>query len=310
MKRRAFLALGTCSLVGLAGCTSPSDSGDTATSQTGTTTATQTESGGSTTTGETTETAQEIGDDGTTTGATESDQTPSDVTSNPDDPEPADGYPPEQDSPPAERQIDTSSYETLTYEGQEVKLAPIEDVYYWWARREARFADARGTNQYRDSHIYGAVSSPAGSPIADSDVADWGKDQRIVCYCGCPHHLSSIRAAELQEAGYSDVYVLDEGYYQWLRDEYPVVGEDTSSRKLYRIQGQTSSKYAGEMVWARHVGSDRMEAAPVQGDGSFELHIRFADVTPRSEVVVETPAFSVRGTLSELSSTVVTQRLG
>lgn len=30
---------------------------------------------------------------------------------------------------------------------------------------------------------------------------DWPKDDRIVCYCGCPHHLSSIRGSQLIDDG-------------------------------------------------------------------------------------------------------------
>jgi len=302
MKRRALLASGAVALGTLTGCLG--DGGDAA----GTDPATGTEAPTETTSGTTdANTPEEIGGDGTESGG--SSDSPRDVTANPGDPNPTDGFPPEPEAVPAERAVDTSSYRTIGVEGEQIQLAPIEDVHYWWARQEARIADARGLSQYRESHVLGAVASPVGTGIDDTHVGDWATDERIVCYCGCPHHLSSMRAAELQAAGYENVYVIDEGFFEWVDQSYPVVGADASNRTLYRVRGRTRRRYAGEMVVARHVGSDRVEAAPVQRDGTFEVHVRFADVTPDSRLRVETPAYTVTATLDELTSSVVTARL-
>ncbi|WP_435320808.1 rhodanese-like domain-containing protein [Haloarchaeobius sp. TZWSO28] len=298
MKRRAFLALSTGIVTGLAGCATDAGSGagDGTASTAPTATATRTADS---------DEAQEIGgDDDTATTGTDR-PSPREVTSNPNDPKPADGYPPEPDSVPAERDIDTGAYETIEVDGEQVRLAPVEDVHYWWSRREARFADARGMAQYRNEHVYGAVSSPAGSPVDISPVADWSQSDRIICYCGCPHHLSSVRAAELQQAGYSNVFVIDEGYYEWKGLDYPVVGENVSERRTYRIRGRVRPEHQGEMVWVREVGSDRMEAAPIQADGSFSVHVKFADVTGQTRVTVELPTGDITGTLASLSTRVV-----
>ncbi|MFC4407716.1 rhodanese-like domain-containing protein [Haloarchaeobius iranensis] len=302
MKRRALLGSGLVALGSLAGCLGEGD--DPAGTDPTTGTAAPTEATSGTTDANTPE---EIGGDGTASGG--SPDSPRDVTANPGDPNPTDGFPPEPAEVPAEREVDTSSYRTIDVDGEQIQLAPIEDVHYWWARQEVRVADARGLSQYRESHILGAVASPVGAGIDDTHVGDWATDERIVCYCGCPHHLSSMRAAELQAAGYENVSVIDEGFFEWVDQSYPVVGSDASNRTLYRIQGRTRPGYAGEMVLARHVGSDRVEAAPVQRDGSYEVHVRFADVTPASRLQVETPDYTVTATLDELTSTVVTARL-
>ncbi|WP_256301280.1 rhodanese-like domain-containing protein [Haloarchaeobius salinus] len=301
MKRRALLTSGTLALGTLAGCLGRGD-GET---DPATATDAPTETAGRTTDANT---PQEIGAEETESGG--SSGSPREVTANPGDPNPTDGLPPEPDDVPAEREVDTSSYGTSTVEGEQIELAPIADVHYWWARQEARIADARGLSQYRESHILGAVASPVGTAIDDTHVGDWATDERIVCYCGCPHHLSSLRAAELQSAGYENVYVIDEGFFEWVDQSYPVVGSDASDRTLYRIRGRTRPRYAGEMVLARHVGSDRVEAAPVQRDGSYEIHVRFANVTPGSRLRIETPEYTVTATLDELTSDVVTPRLG
>jgi rhodanese-related sulfurtransferase len=302
MKRRALLASGATVLGTLAGCLSddPVGGGDTATSHAATTarpsTATAADEDG----------PREIGGEET---GTEADRpSPREATSNPGDPTPADGFAPEQDDVPAARDIDTSTYERIDVNGESVALAPIEDVYYWWARGEARFADARGISQYTEAHVLGAVSSPVQTGIDETPVGDWGTDERIVCYCGCPHHLSSIRAATLQSNDYGEVYVIDEGFFEWANRDHPVVGDGVSDRRLYTIRGRTARRYAGEMAWARHVGSDRVEAAPVAHDGTYELHVRFADLTPRSELRVRAPDYAVTATLRELTDGVVTSR--
>ncbi|WP_440989587.1 rhodanese-like domain-containing protein [Haloarchaeobius baliensis] len=306
MKRRALLTSGAVTLSTLAGCLGGDGAGDVTTSGTDPATATDTttQTAGGTTDADT---PQEIGGEETTTSGSMG--TPREVTANPGDPNPNDGYAPEPDEVPAERDIDTSGYETLDVEGEQVRLAPIEDVHYWWARQEARIVDARGLSQYREAHILGSVASPVQSDIDSSYVSDWSSDERIVCYCGCPHHISSMRAAELQSAGYENVLVIDEGFFEWVDQSYPVVGADASNRTLYRIRGRTRPRFAGEMVVARHVGSDRVEAAPVQRDGSYEVHVRFADVTPDSRLRLETPDYTVTATLDELTSRVVTPRL-
>jgi rhodanese-related sulfurtransferase len=302
MKRRALLTSGAVALGTLAGCLG--DGGDTAGTDpaTGTGAPTETTSGTADA-----NTPQEIGAGGTDSGGPAA--SPREATANPGDPNPTDGFPPEPDEVPAAREVDTSSYRSIDVDGEQIALAPIEDVHYWWARQEARIADARGLSQYRESHILGAVPSPVGTAIDDTHVGDWATDERIVCYCGCPHHLSSMRAAELQSVGYEDVSVIDEGFFEWVDQSYPVVGADASNRTSYRILGRTRPRYAGEMVMARHVGSDRVEAAPVGRDGSYEVHVRFANVTPDSRLRVTAPDYTVTATLDELTSSVVTARL-
>src|SRR6056297_1195175 len=96
-----------------------------------------------------------------------------------------DGYPPEFDDQPEERDIDTSSFDTVEENAVQVPLAPIDVAHYWYKRGEARIADARGKKSYKKSRVYGAVLSQAaeGRRADDDPVMDWPKDDRIVCYC-------------------------------------------------------------------------------------------------------------------------------
>lgn len=225
----------------------------------------------------------------------------------PADPNPTDGLPPEFDSQPAKRTIDTSSYDTTRESGIDVPLAPIDDVYYWYARAEARFADARSLAAYQQSHIYGAVLSSAPNGVTNDPVANWPTDERIVCYCACPHHLSSMRASTLIQEGYENVYVIDEGYRPWYARNYPIAGAEVNALPpLEVIEGMTAPSYAGEKAWARHLPSGQREVTSIAKDGSYTLQLTFADVTDESPISIETPAYTLEAPLGELTSGLVT----
>ncbi|WP_254532202.1 rhodanese-like domain-containing protein [Natrinema gelatinilyticum] len=218
----------------------------------------------------------------------------------------SDGYGPEPETEPDERSIDTSSYETQTFEGVEVPLAPIDDIFYWYQRQEARVVDARGSAQYKKAHIAGAPLSTAPDGVSDDPVSDWSKDDRIVTYCGCPHHLSGLRAASLIDNGYEEVYALDEGFGAWIDSGYPLEGSEVSAdRATYEIRGQSDPAYTGEMVMLEQVDADRLEAAPIDDDGSYTLQLHF-DGSTDSRFRVKAPDYTVEGTLEELTSSTLT----
>lgn len=233
----------------------------------------------------------------------------------PPDDNPRDGYPPGFGDPPTARVIDPASFQRTRvnprlYENignlVEVPLAPIDITYYWYRRREARFIDARSTAAFDRSHIYGAVSSPAPDGTDNDPAAEWPKTDRIVCYCGCPHHVSSIRAAVLLEAGYEDVYVIDEGFWEWDSRNYPMAGAEITHRPRLRvIDGVVDPAFAGQTALAYHEPSGQLEAARVGDDGTYRLELRFYDVFESSPIVIETPEYRVEGSLAEFTSTVV-----
>lgn len=236
----------------------------------------------------------------------------------PSDDDPDDGYPPAFDSRPPQRHVDPDRFGTVTIDPQSfsmgdpngvvVPLIPIDQAYYWYWNREARFVDARARGGYENSHVYGAVSSPApAGGEGDDPVADWPRDDPIVCYCGCPHHLSAMRAATLIEAGYEQVAVIDEGFWEWQDRDYPLAGDDVDHRPALRvIEGVTDPTSAGRTAWVTHEPTDQVEAGPIGNDGHYRLQLRFADVTPDSVLTVETPDYSVSGRLEALTAAPVT----
>jgi len=221
------------------------------------------------------------------------------------DSEPSDGLPPEFSDQPAPPDADPSSFETLTTNDETVRLVPIEVAQAWYYRREARFVDARGPSQYERSHIYGAVLSPAQQNSSGGGIEGWDTTDNIVTYCGCPHHLSSIRAAGLQKADYERVYALDEGFVAWSDNEYPMAGnafgsEEQADVQAWQITGSVDDRYAGEYVWAS--ASGQYEAAPIDPDGSYDLHLSFGSVSSETPVRLRTPDTTVERPLGDLGS--------
>lgn len=291
-RRRFVHAAGASAVFALAGCSSD-DPGST-----------DTEDGETPTEGTESPTATDTGNGSAEDGG------PRNGDDLPEDTNPRDGYPPEFESVPEERDIDTDSFETLDRSDQTIKLVPTDVAYYWYARGEARFADTRSESEFEVSHVFGSVLSPAGDGVdlPDDPVLEWPQGDRIVTYCDCPHHLASLRAASLMSRGYEEVYAIDEGFGGWRDRDFPLAGEDVGrSPEVRVIEGQAPQRHESEFAWAYHENSDQREATPIQGDGSYELRTKFVDVDGESSVRVETPAYEVTATFDELTAGTISE---
>ena len=80
--------------------------------------------------------------------------------------------------------------------------------------------DARPSADYLESHIEGALSIPFYR--IDGYLQALPDDVFIVTYCGCPHAVSGQAADALLEAGFERVAVLDEGFYFWRDQGWPL----------------------------------------------------------------------------------------
>ncbi|MFB6106001.1 MAG: rhodanese-like domain-containing protein [Halobacteriaceae archaeon] len=232
----------------------------------------------------------------------------------PQDEHPDDGMPPPGTvADPPSVHADLAAFETIERDGETIRLAPADVVFAWYANRAVRVLDARGTTQYEASHVFGAVSSPAamlagaGGP---DPVADWPRGDRVVAYCGCPHHISSRRAATLQRNGYEDVFVLDEGFWDGWHDlGRPMAGTEVSGAPRERVvAGRVDPASAGATAVLVHPQTGQREEAPVGADGRFRLHLHFYGVDDDSVVRLRTPDYAVRARLGDLTDGVVTAR--
>lgn len=123
-----------------------------------------------------------------------------------------------------------NGYEMYETQGQEIPMAPTDDVYDWYMDDgKLVVADARKEWQYEERHIRGAVSSPAPyGQESDDPLADLASDAWIVTYCTCPKTLSGYRAAALKADGYTNVYILKDGLQDWDEKGYPLAGTEVN----------------------------------------------------------------------------------
>lgn len=86
--------------------------------------------------------------------------------------------------------------------------------------RELIVLDARPYSDYVDGHITGSVAIPFFE--LELVIDELPEDVWIVSYCGCPHTVSGLAFDALDAAGFSNIAVLDEGYYVWEELGYPI----------------------------------------------------------------------------------------
>ena len=80
--------------------------------------------------------------------------------------------------------------------------------------------DARAASDYLIGHIDGAVCVPFDQ--VEQAAQEITRDRWVITYCGCPHAVSGRARAAFKRAGFERVAVLDEGYYFWVDQGYPI----------------------------------------------------------------------------------------
>lgn len=82
------------------------------------------------------------------------------------------------------------------------------------------FVDLRPGPDFARGRLPGARSVP----LADlrKRVADVPRAGRVVLYCGCSHEEMAAAHQFLQEQGYRNISVLDEGVEGWRKRGYPL----------------------------------------------------------------------------------------
>lgn len=163
--------------------------------------------------------------------------------------------------------------------------ADFAKVYY--DNGQAKFLDVRGDHAFGAERIAGATSVSL-LDMRQGILPDWPRDQLIVAYCGCPHAMSVEAASILIRRGFTNVFVMDEGYYYWKEKGYPIEASNDPENALRRmtIRGTAPGLAAGTPVYAAHDKTGQLEAAAIKADGSFELHLPFYGVADREPIRV------------------------
>ncbi len=83
--------------------------------------------------------------------------------------------------------------------------------------------DARVTSDWMSSHIPGAYPAPFYDGLAPDVVKALPRSGTpIVVYCACPHAASDHVAELLNQAGFTNVVVIEEGVLVWAKRGYPM----------------------------------------------------------------------------------------
>ena len=90
--------------------------------------------------------------------------------------------------------------------------------------------DARKSEEFAVSHIFGAVRVDPDAPKFNSLLLP--KDRDIVVYCSVGYRSAKI-ASELQKLGYERVFNLLGGIFQWANRGQPVFQGKTAATKVH-----------------------------------------------------------------------------
>ena len=134
--------------------------------------------------------------------------------------------------------------------------------------------DVRGQIAYDESHIKGSLSKPI--PISAPMVTDIPKNAKIITYCGCPHHLSSIAAEQLTKIGYKDVHVLDEGFWYWKDHKYPLDSNKSATSKVSEVNVsglllKDKQPIVNKDIYLKHMKTGQLEATRTDAKGFYKM---------------------------------------
>jgi rhodanese-related sulfurtransferase len=115
------------------------------------------------------------------------------------------------------------------------EAAPVQtispsDVLKLMHDKNASFAlvDTQPADGYVDGHIPGAISYPWVMQIKNFPVP-LPRDRVLIFYGSCPNDTSDM-IKKLAEFGYTNVKVMDGGWYKWLELHYPAAGKQSETR--------------------------------------------------------------------------------
>ena len=134
---------------------------------------------------------------------------------------PVTGELPEPFEPDLSEAIINEDGPVADFDLREGRFAAAADIHTAMESGEAFvLIDARPTADYLESHLSGALSIPFYD--IQNYIDDLPRDYFVITYCGCPHAVSGQAADALLAAGFEKVAVLDEGYYFWRDQGWPL----------------------------------------------------------------------------------------
>jgi rhodanese-related sulfurtransferase len=117
-------------------------------------------------------------------------------------------------------------------------IAPA-DVLKMMQDNTAKFAlvDTQPVDGYADGHIPGALNYPWVMQIKHFPIS-LPRDRTLIFYGSCPHDTDDI-VSKLAEFGYTNVKIMDGGWYKWLELKYPSTGTGNDSAPSLEVSQVT-----------------------------------------------------------------------
>jgi rhodanese-related sulfurtransferase len=102
-------------------------------------------------------------------------------------------------------------------------------VWKLMQEKNANFAlvDTQPADGYSEGHILGAINYPWVMQIKRFPI-DLPRNKQLILYGSCPHDTEDM-VAKLAEFGYSNVKIMDGGWYKWLELKYPSAGAESGA---------------------------------------------------------------------------------
>lgn len=158
------------------------------------------------------------------------------------------------------------------------------------AKNKALFIDVRSRPEFNAEHIQGALSYPY-TVIKTAKDLPFKPADKVILYCGCPHHLSGLSAEILKTKGFKDVHVIDEGYWGWKEFGFPIMlNPDAPSKLSMDVEGiarQNGQALAYKDVFLLHPETGQLEATRTDREGNFRMALHFRGVDLSDQVVFQ-----------------------
>jgi len=115
--------------------------------------------------------------------------------------------------------LSSEDYPSIT----RISLLEAEDLF---ASQQVLFIDSRGSEAFKEGHIFGAINIPYDKPgrlTLPDDLPAW-RQRTLVIYCDGSECQSSIALAKLlHKQGYTDLKVFFGGWDEWRGAGLPIV---------------------------------------------------------------------------------------
>jgi rhodanese-related sulfurtransferase len=82
--------------------------------------------------------------------------------------------------------------------------------------------DTQPTDGYAEGHIPGAISYPWVMRVKTFPIS-LPRNKTLIMYGSCPHDTEDL-IRQLAEFGYTNIKVMDGGWYKWVALKYPMAG--------------------------------------------------------------------------------------